>query len=405
MGRNSCIIVLTPPTTTVIQYSQPSYSIMGLLPNSAQNRIHMFSFTSTACVITAMDATSFANLYQYQVQSTFTDFALFAQTFQSCNYETLSDEDTVVYQEGTRFFRVHYKYSTSTSTRSTMHDPASPSLKARGLLCLSSDIQYSLMSGTYLTDTNRIFVAEVNFNTQKITYRRYLQGVGTSIYHGIIFESNKFFIAGFSTTVYKTTSSYFTSRTPSKVQGLIFSPMKTCQSLDEFSYPVVTLTPNAFTFTATSLTFGQSSLSVQDYSSILAAPLIIASTQFVDQYITGCGLQFAQAPHDYAALQSTQAITTYSYFYCVLSTTFSITPFTATKVSPSAADPVFTYSVKSFNGPYNGVTITAATGEITIPSPSALGPSSYIVEIEGKLQDCQKISASITVTGDANTAP
>lgn len=62
------------------------------------------------------------------------------------------------------------------------------------------------MFGAYSSEANSIFIAEVNFITHKITYSKYLQYTGNS-YHGVIFDSDKFFIASMtSTDVVKSTS-------------------------------------------------------------------------------------------------------------------------------------------------------------------------------------------------------
>jgi hypothetical protein len=57
-------------------------------------------------------------------------------------------------------------------------------------------------------------------------------------------------------------------------------------------------------------------------------------------------------------------------------------------VSPSVSNPVFTYTLNSYSGPANDVSITATTGDIVIPNIATLGAATYSVVIEGKLQDC-----------------
>jgi hypothetical protein len=111
-----------------------------------------------------------------------------------------------------------------------VHDPAAPSLTARDLHCANRDLVYSLMYGTYSTDSGKTFVAEVNFNSNKITYTRYLQSAsGGAVYHGVIVAANKFYIGGYVSTIYKAASTSFSTRSPGYDHGVIFSPSHTCQ--------------------------------------------------------------------------------------------------------------------------------------------------------------------------------
>ncbi|TNV86598.1 hypothetical protein FGO68_gene11195 [Halteria grandinella] len=402
MGDETRIVKLAPPSTSAPSYTLSGYITIGLQTNTAQSYLHVFAFATSTCMITVMDIATFTRVYQYQAQCASTSAANLAQTFQSCIFETSSTVDTIVFQEGTKFFKINNQYSPPSFTTSTVHDTTT--LKGRGLHCASNKLVYSLMSGTYSGVSNRIFVAAVNFNTNKITYTRYLQSTsGGDVYHGVIVSESQFYLGGYTDTIRKTTSSTFNTRS-AMYHGIIYSPMLTCQSVDQFTYPDVTLSVNGFTFTATTNTYTSSTLTVTDLSSSLPTTSDIVSTQFEGQYVADCSMQLPVAPHDYSSLSSTQTSSTFTLAVGETTVTIPITPFTATKVS-SAADPVYTYSLYSYGGPANGVTVTAATGDIVIPTVSTLGAATYLVVIEGKLQDCQTIKATFTLNGQANTAP
>ncbi|TNV86964.1 hypothetical protein FGO68_gene18 [Halteria grandinella] len=387
LGDNTRIVKVTPPQTNAPTNTLSGYETIGLQTNTAQSYLHVFAYASSFCIITAMDMASFTRVYQYLAQCASASADDLAQTFQSCIHQTSSTVDTIIFQEGTRFFRIHNQYSPPTFTTSSVHD--TNTLNGKGLHCVSNDLVYSLMHGTYSPDSNRIFVAEVNFNTNKITYRRYLQSITSSVFHGVIYAADKFFLVGFSQSIQRTSSSSFNTRA-SKTNGVIYSPLFSCQSVNRFSHPQITLTANTYTLTATTNTYTSSSITVNDLSSSLPSRSNIVSTEFEGQYVGSCSLQLPVAPHDYTALSSTQTTSAFTYAIESMSVTIPITQFNATKVS-SAPDPVYTYSLDSYYQHPNGVTVSAATGDIVISSPSTIGAVTYTVVIEGKLQDCQTI--------------
>ncbi|TNV86341.1 hypothetical protein FGO68_gene4599 [Halteria grandinella] len=404
MGDEMKLIKVTPPSISAIQFTVLMHSTIALQSDFAQTYFHVFAYTSSLCMITLQDMASFSRIFQYQTQCASTSPIQLAKTFQTCSYETSPPIDVIVFQEGTRFFRIQSQYSTSTYTTSTMHDPAVPSLLGKGLHCANNDLVYSLMWGSYSGAINSIFVVIVNFSLYTITYTRYLQQTAGNVYHGNIFAVNKFYLSGQDQTIFKATSASFSTRSL-KTNGIIYSSMLTCQQIEQQTCPVVALTVNGFTFSATSNDYTFSTFTVTDLSSSLPTTSNIAFSQFEGQYLADCSYQLPQAPHDYTALSSAQASNELIYAIEHTSLTIPITAFTATKASLSIADPIFTYSLNSFIGPAGGVTITAATGDIVIPAVSVLGSSTYYVEIEGKLQNCQTINFLFTLTGQPNTAP
>ncbi|TNV86633.1 hypothetical protein FGO68_gene16700 [Halteria grandinella] len=270
MGDSTRIIKIAPPSISAPTYTctLSGSSTIGLLTNTAQSYLHVFAFASSICMITVMDMATFTRVYQYQTQCESASAADQAQTFQSCIFETSATVDTIVFQEGTRFFKISNQYSPPVFTTSTVHDPQF--LSARGLYCQSNELVHSLMTGMYSTDFYRIFVASVNFNTNKITYTRYLQyiGGGMTLFHGVIISANQFYLSAYSTTITKATSNTFRTRSISYANGLIFSPMLTCQSIEQLTYPVATLIVNSFTFTATTYDYTSSSTSVTHLTSL-----------------------------------------------------------------------------------------------------------------------------------------
>ncbi|TNV86576.1 hypothetical protein FGO68_gene11003 [Halteria grandinella] len=260
------------------------------------------------------------------------------------------------------------------------------------------------MYGTYSTDSNRIFIAIVNFLTNKITYTRYLQQiVSGEVFPGVIISDSQFYLGGYDTTIYKATSTSFTAG--SYPHGIIYSPTLTCQQVYQYTYPEETLSVNGLTITQTANTYTSSSIAVTDLSSSLPSHSPIIFTQFEGQYVSDCSLNSPVAPNDYTAVSSTQQTTTFIYATETASLTIPITPFTASKLLPLAADPVFTYQLDTYYQPPNGVTVDPATGDIQIISVSLLGAAPQQVVIEGKLSDCQTINAKFTLIGQPNTAP
>ncbi|TNV86504.1 hypothetical protein FGO68_gene6799 [Halteria grandinella] len=178
------IIKIIPPSTTTPLYSLSGYSTVKLQSNTAQSYLHVFSHASLICMITVMDMATFTRIYQYQMQCVATLPTLLAETFQSCIYETSSNVDTIIFQESTRFFRISNQYSPPVFTTSTLHQPAAPSLQAKGLHCESNDLVYSLFYGTYSANSNRIFVALVKVNGFRCNSRCY--NIGQLILFGCI---------------------------------------------------------------------------------------------------------------------------------------------------------------------------------------------------------------------------
>ncbi|TNV86437.1 hypothetical protein FGO68_gene13578 [Halteria grandinella] len=404
-GDDKRLLNMVSGSTDITAYTMTSFTIIALQFSKEYNRLYVFQFSAISCMITVLNLESFTRVYQYQTQCTAGTVFGMAQTLQSCDYQSSSKIQTMVTQMGTRFSRIKNYYSNDTLAISTVHDPSVSSLQGRGLFCVSSYLVFSLMWGTYLTDASRLIVAEVNFNLNKIIYTRFLQRTNSNVYHGVIFAGNKFFIAGYvSTSIYKTASSTFNTQSPSYHHGSINTPMLTCISIDQFQYPVVTLIANGYTLTATTYDYTASQLTIADITSTLAAPNNIVLTQFEGLFQTQCSSQLPIAPHDYSALSSSQAINQLYYALDDFSPkTITITPFTANKISPTAADPVFTYNLDSFIGPFSGATFTPSTRQILIPSLAALGEGTYTIIIEGKLQDCQMITATIKLI--SNTPP
>ncbi|TNV86867.1 hypothetical protein FGO68_gene2862 [Halteria grandinella] len=126
-------------------------------------------------MITMVKSQTYAWVYQFQTQCSSATPIELGQNFQSCLFEASTSSDTIVFQEGTKFFRISTQYQSMAITTSTLHDPADPTIFARGLHCASIDLVYSLMWGTYSGNSQRIFVAQASFITSKIIYTRYLQ--------------------------------------------------------------------------------------------------------------------------------------------------------------------------------------------------------------------------------------
>lgn len=83
-------------------------------------------------------------------------------------------EDVVAFQVGTNFFKMYNQYLLS-STGSMLSDTANANgLYARGLFCKSYTQFFSLMYGVYNGINERIWIAEIDFSSNKITYRQYL---------------------------------------------------------------------------------------------------------------------------------------------------------------------------------------------------------------------------------------
>ncbi|TNV85778.1 hypothetical protein FGO68_gene10974 [Halteria grandinella] len=231
------------------------------------------------------------HVYQYQTQCASGTESQVSQTFQSCIYEGSPTVDSIMFQEGTRFFRIQNQYQTSSYTGSTVHDPSIPALKAKGIYCVTPNLVYSLMWGTYKADSARIFIAEVNFNTNQITYRRYLQQTIGNVYHGKMKGSNAFFMASMAASVNLGTSSTLSL---GQSHGIIFSTIATCQHMDEFLYAQVALILNAFTFIASSPAFTSASQTISDQTNTFTAPKNILPTQFEGKFTLECNVDIQE---------------------------------------------------------------------------------------------------------------
>ncbi|TNV86411.1 hypothetical protein FGO68_gene1608 [Halteria grandinella] len=269
MGDGTQIFKIDPVIPAANKYSAPSYQTVGLQYNSDQTRLHIFSFATNVCILTVVDITTFAPVFSRQVQCQSATFQAVAQTFQSCVYQESAQIETTIFQEGTIFFRMRSQYLSSTFTGTTMHDPTSPSLQSRALHCGSTDLIFSLMWGSYQTETNRIYVATVDFNSGKIIYTRFLQQL-VDVRPGVIINGNTFYVPSATQTINKSPSVPFTLG--SFDHAIIYSPVSTCQQLDEYEYPSVTLTPNQYTFSASPIAFTSGTHTVTDKTDTHPSP-------------------------------------------------------------------------------------------------------------------------------------
>ncbi|TNV86521.1 hypothetical protein FGO68_gene6081 [Halteria grandinella] len=391
LGDANQIIKITVSPASASSYFLSSYNIVAVHTNIAQSHIHAFSFGTSICMVTIMNTANFASIYQLQAQCTSS-----SRTFQACSFEASTDEDTIIFQSSTQLVRLQSKYSTSLFTRSTLKDTSNPSLEARGIYCQSNNMVYSLMFGAYQSVTNSLFIAEVNFGTQMITYTKYLYQISGNLFHGILYDIDKFFIVYFGSQSIKISSS--SSFSIGLVdQGVIWSSTQTCQSLDKLQFASVSMTPNSFTTTATSLSYTSAPFTVVDFLSSLAAPLNIVSSTFEGRFASNCQLI-------YTALSSLQLTNTFSFIIGDSPQTYPITPFTAIKTTTAVADPPnFAYSLKSYNG--GGlITVSLTAGDITVSSGSMIA-GTYTIVVEGELQDSQTITASFTLVQITNAPP
>ncbi|TNV86063.1 hypothetical protein FGO68_gene3519 [Halteria grandinella] len=395
------IIKFLPPTTVVNAYTLSGLQTIGLQCNSAQSYLHAFSMKDSdkTAMISVMDMTTFNVLYQFSAQL---DVASNLD-FQTCIFEVSATVDTIVFQEYSKYFRIQNQYLSSTFITSTVHDPANQDFHNKGLYCYSSDLVYSLLLGSFFDsgfNMYRILVAEVNFQTNRVIYRRYLQQT-FFIQHssGIIYGSNKFFLGNKDIGMYSNEQTYFEFRSPiPKFQGLIYSPMLTCQLIDETIFGEAILIQDGFSFNRLTIQlFSLSTLAVEDKTAAhIGAFNNIVSTEFEGYYVSNC-IQI-----DYANINSNQATKVLQYFDTDINRTFLIDPFRAIKQYSTLPDPVFTYTLQSFSGAANLVQVNAATGDIFIPSIYSLGLGSYKLVIKGELQDCQTITATFILRGYIN---
>ncbi|TNV86252.1 hypothetical protein FGO68_gene12117 [Halteria grandinella] len=398
MGDGSRIIIVSPPNVATTQ-TITGYMSIGLLSNDAQTYLHAFSYTASICMMTTINLATFVSLHQHQVQCQ-SAAASIQDTFQICSFEASATDQTLAFQEGTRFFRIRNNYAANTFTRSTVHDLNSPSINGKGLFCATHDLLYSLMYGTYQADFNTIFVAEVNFNTYQITYRRYLQQANFELRHGIIFGSSKFFIGHYQSSFKKCMSTV----TLSKVSGLIYSSFSTCQQLDEYEYPPVSLLLNALAFTTSTITFASGVQPLIDVTGSLTLFRSLVSSIFENHYASQCSVYVANLPPQYTSLSSAQVTSEFAFAYGEASRNYKISPFTAVQIGIQS--PIYTYSLQSFNNPATyHISINPIDGTISLNQISSLGSGIYSIVVQGKLQDCQTITASFNIKGEPNVTP
>ncbi|TNV86941.1 hypothetical protein FGO68_gene16476 [Halteria grandinella] len=402
------IYKLAPPATSAIKYRMTSGSptpIVRLQTNSAQNRLHVFTLETPYCQITVMNLPSFTVVYQYQAQCVSTDYQNMGKTFQACVYESSSTVDTIVFQEGNRYFRMDNQYSTTTFTPSTVYDGLTTgSYKAKGLYCLSANQVYSIIYWRASSSSNmyRTYIASVNFNTNTISFKMYMQEIQyLEINNGVIFGADKFYasIDGYQIFTSATTSFY----TRTSQWGVIYSSYDTCQYTEQSlkdSLPAQSLTVDTYPLSIFSHSQLSFAITVTDLSSSLPTTSPLVSSEFEGLYASQCNM------NQYSGLSSTQTTTALAFF---LEDTYPkavhITAFSASKIYDTYADPVFTYTLVSFSGPANAISVTGSTGDIVIPDVAVLGAAAYTVVIEGKLQDCQTMQVTFTLTGQPNTAP
>ncbi|TNV86424.1 hypothetical protein FGO68_gene10200 [Halteria grandinella] len=313
----------------------------------------------------------------------------------ACYHMTSSNDDTIAFQDGPQFYRVRNNYGTSTFSGKTLHDTSAPALMGRGLYCASDSLFYSLMFGTYSGDANRLIMAAANFNTNKITYTRYLYAAGSTI-NAIVIGAKEFFVVSNALTIDKTTSTSFSAG--SFQHGVIYSPLYTCQSLDETSYPEISGGVDAYTFSTETLSYTSVAMTVNIVTITASYTSPVVQAQFEELYVADCVYTPSLA---YSSLQSTQSVNAFYFVTADTTRTYSITPFTANKLLGATPNPVFTYQINSFDGPA-ALTVDSTTGTIFIPVISALTIGTYNLVIEGKTQDCQTVQATFTITGETN---
>ncbi|TNV86427.1 hypothetical protein FGO68_gene5058 [Halteria grandinella] len=411
MGDQTQFLKIQPqPAITARNFSLSGYVHVGIHTNSEQSHLHLFAFSSTTiiqCLVTVLDLLTFTNVFQYQVQCDSPSITIIGQNFQACTYESDPTIETIVFQKGTNFYRIINQYTIATFAGSTLHDPSNPALQASGLYCLSNDLSYSLMSGTYLGDTDRIFIAEINFFSSKITYSRYLQLTAgqSTIQHGVIYGYDKFFIPSFfaGNLLYTAASAFF--NVGINEHGVIYSPILTCQQIDLYQYPEVSAIRDGFSISPSGILYIPSLAFITDETTALPTPVDVVSIKFEGQYSLSCSIQIASMPNEYKFIDSTQQTNVLYYSTEAISQTFTITPFNSTKAMLTAPEPVYIYSLQSFSGPANAIGVNSINGVITleVPAISYLEPKEYSIVIEGLLQDCQSVKAIFTLK--MNTAP
>ncbi|TNV85934.1 hypothetical protein FGO68_gene8988 [Halteria grandinella] len=401
--KNIYKIVPSSPSLLSTAYFTPSnYQTIGLQHSNGETYLHIFSFdhVQSKCLVSLLYTDTFFVIHQQVVECTLSgDYG----NFQMGYFRKNGNEDQIAFQQGTKFFRIYTAVSllaVFTQSFSMMYDAANPILVARALKCSSIDLFFSLMYGTYSSDSNRVFVAEVDFVTVKITYRRFLQP-SSNIYFGVIYDFDKFFILASEVFVSRSSTQSFSLQN-SMAHGIIYSSTSSCQQNDIINYPVATLTsnPSAFTIINEPISFTTFSAAVASISSVN-----IDETVFEGKYASSCSISTTLGPDYYMNLASIQTVsTTVNYFVEEITKVVTITQFTAAKMSGVTDDPVYQYSLQSFAGPPGSVIINPLTGALTVDT-NALGVGTHSVVLQGKLQDCQIITATFHLIGQQNTPP
>ncbi|TNV86368.1 hypothetical protein FGO68_gene1953 [Halteria grandinella] len=404
MGDGTQIFKIDPTLVTAAKYSLPSYQTVGLQYNTEQTHIHIFSYAANLCMLTVVDISTFTLVFQRQVQCQSATQSALQTKFQTCTHKEAASDDTIAFQEGTRFYRMRSEYLTPAFTGTTLHDPANPTtLQPMALHCGSSDLLYSLFWATaYQTDYNRVFVGKVDFNSGKMFYTRFLQQI-LDARPAVIIDANVFYLPSATQTIYKSPSQTFPLG--SKTQSIIYSPLSTCQQVDEYEYPPVTLTMDSLVYTATALSYTLNSGSATNYISSIGAITNIDSTKFEGLFSVNCGKEVPLAIPEYNSVSSAQGTNLLEYTLGQSIATFSISPFMAGKVLPGNANPVFQYTLKSFNDALFPMSVNPTNGGITINPTTSLSIGKYTIVVQGLLQDCQTISASFTLQRASNVAP
>ncbi|TNV74277.1 hypothetical protein FGO68_gene1444 [Halteria grandinella] len=381
-------------------YQISAYDIVAIQTNIDQDKFHIASFDSGSqkCVINVVELPSFFPLHQKQVQCTAVSALAFSDGFAMALYKVNPGVDYIYFQQGTKFYRIYCSYSSNMYFGSMASDSThTMSFIARGLACPILDTCYSLLQGTQFEYTDRITIASVNFDTQKIVYTMRLPTIPLmNTMNGYVSGTNLFFLISKSDNIQVATGISYPLNM-GVLQGLIYSPMSTCQSQETSRSGSISLSMNLYSFAATIPSFLTIPIIIVDFTFSLGAPIDIAQTQFEGQYLGQCPIS---AANSYQDLDTTQSVSTFQVLVGGPPIAFSITSFSANKVySFSAPSPAFTYSIDSFNGPATSVSVDSITGQISIPNTVTFGIGIYQLVIHGLLQDCQVITHLFTLIG------
>ncbi|TNV86828.1 hypothetical protein FGO68_gene3420 [Halteria grandinella] len=385
-------------------YQATSSSIIGLQTNEGQKLLQVFSFNTgtSKCVFKLAEFPFFWIVFQKEVQCYGTILSEVAANFAFDIVEVSTTQDYIIFQQGNTYFRLSNDYGMNTFTGSMIFDTLnSNSFIARGLYCVDENKFYSLLQGISSTFTGKMWVATVQYAFAEIVYDRFLPTLGGSMMHGYIFGSNKFFLISKSDTVQITSTSQFTLHAGVQ-QGIIYSPLLTCQALETQNGGFGILTQDFYSFTIPAGTIIESMLTgLIDFTTTLGFPYDIEDQQFEGFYANQCG---QAAPNNYQTLSSAQPPQSFSVIIGQASKTFAITSFTAVVIAAAPA-PVYTYSLGGYNGPANTAAVNPLTGAITISSTSSLSIGDVQVIVKGTLQDCQSITAIFLISAFANFPP